>query len=157
MPVSTIPISTYISGYFRLLFCVLVPTGLHLRHPMFAGPELYIVLVMCWACVHGALHLHEYQCMRSHSNWCCSLSIWMSVSSSHLDSSSPHTSSQSNSLSIEVPGTRWFRTGCHHNRSGFLYTHWSCTCHNVHSQSGRTNPTWIWGLLLYSHRYNTQR
>ena len=59
MPVSTIPISTYISGYFMLLFCVVVPTGLHLRHPMFAGPELYIMLVICCACVHGALHLHN--------------------------------------------------------------------------------------------------
>ena len=46
----------------------------------------------------------------------------MSVSSSHLDPSSPHTSSQSNSLSIEVLGTRWFPTDCHHNISGFLYT-----------------------------------
>ena len=57
MPVSTIPISRFISEYFMLFFCVVVPTGLHLWHPMFAGPELYIVVVMCCACVHGALHL----------------------------------------------------------------------------------------------------
>ena len=66
----------------------------------------------------------------------------------------PHISS--NSLLIEVLGTRWFPTDCHHNISGFLYTHWTCSCHNVHSQSGRTNPTWIWGLLLWTRSYNWQ-
>ena len=96
------------------------------------------------------------KCIRSQSKRCHSLSKQMSVSSSHLDSSWPHVSSRSKPLSSEVPGTRWFPTDCYHNISGFLYTHWSCTCHNVHSQSGCTNPTWIWVLLLCTHSYNSQ-
>ena len=97
-----------------------------------------------------------YKCFRSQSKGSCSLSKWMSFSSSHLDSSQCHTFSHSKPLSSEVPATRRFPTDCHHNISGFLYTHWSCSCHNVHSQSGRTNPTWIWVPLLWTHRYNWQ-
>ena len=105
-------------------------------------------------CVWGWLLLTK--CIRSQFKWCYSLSKWMSVSSSHLNPSCPHTFSHSKPLSSEVPGTRWIPTDCHHNISGFLYTHWSCSCHNVHSQSGRTNPTWIWVCLLSTHSYNSQ-
>ena len=112
-----------------------------------------MVVVVLW---HACVLDYFSQCIRSQSNWYRSLSKRMSVSSSHLDSSCPHTSSHSKPLSSEVPGTRWFPTDCHHNISGFLYTHWSCSCHNVHSQCGSTNPTWIWVPLLWTHSYNWQ-
>ena len=107
---------------------------------------------------HGHI-VYRKVCMYAsiHSKWCRSLSKRMSVFSSHLDSSCPHISSHSNSLSIEVPRTRWFPTDCLlHNISWSLHTHWSCSCHNVHSHSGRTNPTWLWVSLDPTHSYNSQ-
>ena len=115
--------------------------------------------------VHGYIGMYGggffVKCIRSHSKWCRSLSKRTSVSSSHLDSSCPHISSHSNSLSIEVPGTRWFPTDCHYSISGFLHTQWSCSCHSVHSHSGRTNPTWLWVshsptlMISYNSQYVT--
>ena len=122
----------------------------------FDSPPGIEMVAAIYVCMAVDILCFFVKCIRSHSNWCHSLFKWMSVSSSHLDSSCPHTSSHSNSLSSEVPGTRWFPTDCHYNISGFLYTHWSCSCHNIHSQSGRTNPTWIWVSLLHTHSYNSQ-
>ena len=101
--------------------------------------------------VHVWLTLLQYQCIMSHSNWCHSLSKWMSVPSSHLDSSCPHNSSHSNPLSSVVPATRWFLPECNHIIWGFLHNHWPCTCHYVHSQSRHTDPTWLWVLLLHTY------
>ena len=100
-----------------------------------------------------SLHICIHQCIRSIDHGCHSLSKWLSVSSSHLDSSRPHISSHPNALSSDLLATRWCPADCHHNISGVLYTQRPCTCHNVHSQSGRTNPTWIWFSLLSTHSY----
>ena len=113
------------------------------------GSIAVVLLCMC-----GWFHFYICQCIRSRSNWCHSLSKWMSVPSSHLDSSCPHTASHSNPLSSEVLSTRWFPPEWHHFIWGFLHNHWPCTCHNVQSLSGRTDPTWIWLFLLHTHSYN---
>ena len=118
------------------------------------GPFSVIQLIMVFLCCACVFELPFLKCIRSHSKECHILSKWMSVSSSHLDSSDSHTSPHYNPLSSEVPGTRWFLPGCLHTTWEFLYNHWPGSCHNVHSQSGRTDRTWIWGFLLYTHGFN---
>ena len=118
-----------------------------------------ILVFLCCTCVVGFLSLwlnfFTCKCIRSCYKGCHSLSEWMSVSSSYLDSSDSHTSPHSNPLSSEVPANaRWFLPGCLPIIWEFLYHHWPGTWHSVHSHSASTDRTWIWGFLLHTHVFN---
>ena len=110
-----------------------------------------MVVVFLWFMCMCDWRCFNIKALMSHSNWCRSLSKWMSVPSSHLDSPCPHTSSYFKPLSSEVLAARSFHAECHHLIWRFLHNHWPCTCCNIHSLSGCTDPTWTWVCLLHTY------